>query len=150
MKQLFYSKKDETYYFAVNDGDILKCDRCGKILSFGGIVFIHRSFTKKTYTKEEYCEKCIKHHKLRVYDEFIHAEVVQMPPKNVIIVPEYRPGLQNTKNLTVFDVNEINKIGGETIDSCKVSHDPNRNIMPGALEHKKKIMKRIEQLDKEE
>ena len=147
MKQLFYSKKDETYYFAVNEGDVLKCDRCGKILPFGDIIFIHRSFTKRTYTKEEYCTECIKHHKLRVYDEFIHAEVVQMPPKNVIMVPEYTPGLQNAKNLTVFDVNEINKRGGETIDRCKVAYDPHRNIQEFALQHKEKVMQRIEKLD---
>ena len=149
MSQLFYDKENKAYFLVLEMGEVLKCDDCGKIIPFKESMFIHRSFTRRNYKKSNLCLNCIKRVKTRVYDEFINAEVTQVAPEKSIIVPEYKPGLQSAKNLTVFDVNEINKMGGETIDHCKVSHNSNRNIMEGALEHKERVMDRIEKLDKE-
>jgi len=124
MKQLFYDKKEKAYFLVLELGEILKCDDCGKIIPFKESMFIHRSFTKKHYKKENLCLNCIKKARMRIYDEFINAEVTQVAPKNAIMVPEYRPGLHTASNTSVFDVKEINKRGGETIDHCKVCHNP--------------------------
>ena len=142
---LFWNKKVGSYFF-LPEGES-KCSNCNKVIEIGSRMFVHRSFSKKNYQKKIYCLNCIKEHKTRVYDEFINAEVTLMPPKGSVIVPEYKPGLQSARNLSVFDVDEINKAGGEIIDKCKLSHNPNRNVMPDVLEHKEKVMARIGKLD---
>lgn len=147
MSQLFWNKDLGSYFLIPLDGENITCHDCKAVIEQERRCFIHRSFSKKRYIRSILCNSCVKKHKLRIYDEFINAEVTLIPPKGSSIVPEYRPGLKNAGPTTTFDIREIEKKGGETVDNCKVAHDPNRNIMDGALEHKEKVLGAIEKLD---
>jgi hypothetical protein len=147
MITIFWNKKLGSYFIVSEGNEPINCCKCKKAIGIERRLFIHRSFSKINYTKNIYCLDCIKDHKLRVYDEFINAEVIAIPPKGSSIVPEYKPGLKIRGDATVFELNKLTE--GETVDGCKVSYDPRRNIMEGSLEHKKKVLNRIENLDQE-
>lgn len=114
------------------------------MLPLRSYLFIHKSYSKKEYVKQFLCKGCIKNHRKRIYDEFITAEIINFIPDDSVIVPEFPPSLSNG-NISAFNIKGIEKEYGkkhETIDRCKVSHDPNRNKMVGFKEYN------IEEADK--
>ena len=107
MKELFFNNKEKRYFLVLTDED-LHCSFCNKVIEFGTHLFIHKSYSKKEYDKCFYCMNCIKHHKKRIYDEFVVVEATNYIPKNSIIVPDSRPSLQSG-NINVFDAAISNK-----------------------------------------
>lgn len=100
MKQLFYNKKRNCYFLIGSTGDVnTSCCDCKKIIPMNEYFFIHKSWSKKQFVKEYYCENCIKEHKKRIYDEFITCLIASEVPANSILIPDFPPLLQSSTNI---------------------------------------------------
>ena len=122
MAELFYNKKENTYYLVCDKTEVsVYCSACKKPIDVGNFIFIHKSYSKKEYVKEFLCPKCIKKHKLRIYDEFMGATVSTFVPDNSKIIVDFPPFLK--ASTSIFDAALSNKrVTSDTSDTTIIDH----------------------------
>jgi len=131
MEYLYFQKKTGRHYLVITDVEHIFCIRCRKIIEVGRTVMIHRSYSRTRAIKRYWCMDCIKYHRKMVYDDFKAAMVSFIVPDNSLLVPDLLPALKVARNTDVFRMADtVTKDGEEVVDRCRVSNDPNRNIMP--------------------
>jgi hypothetical protein len=149
MQKLFFNKKEKAYYFVCRDNEInAHCTHCEKVIEVSKHIFIHKSYSKKEKVVENYCAECIKHHKKRIYDEFIVARVTTQFPADSILIPEFPPSLKTTNMSNILSVQEVQKMmaKGEHIENnCRFAFDPNRNKMVDFREYNLEESEKLEE-----
>jgi len=132
MQQLFINK-DKNYFLVCSEDDMeVYCSHCKKIIPQKHYIFIHKSYSKKEYVKEFYCQHCIRYHKKRIYDEFISAEIINFIPDKSSIVPDFAPSLKDSRMSNIFTIKEIErdiKKGIGHTNLCRHAFNPDRNKM---------------------
>jgi len=101
VKELYFNKQEHRYFLVLTDED-LHCTFCNKVIELNTSFFLHKSYSKKEFNKNYYCLHCIKHHRKRIYDEFIPVEATNTLPGNAIIIPDTIPSLR-TGTINLFD-----------------------------------------------
>ena len=148
MQQVYVNTQDKQHFIVCSEDDLkLQCDDCKTNINLSEYAFLHRSFSKKEYVREVLCLKCIPKHRKRIYDEFIHFQLVDFIPEKSKMFSEFPPSLK-TGNVNVFegavsnkgisadcsDVNIIDKTrlaGRESFGGASVGRD-----ITAELEHK--------------
>jgi len=141
MEQLYFNRKIKQYFLVTGKDCNIFCYFCRKIIEYDDSVIIQRSFTRRSYQKRYWCEKCFPEHKKRQVDEVIVAVITAIIPANSIIVPDYAPVLSPTsRKETVFSVATRKKkdnveivdrtklAGRESWEGVQVGHDPEGRV----------------------
>ena len=156
--KLFYNKRDETYYC----NEELKCTNCHKeLLDCFQLAIL---WDKKESWISPFCLSCF--NKIIANKLFNITErkwvIAANPPEDsipIIIRPpsiQYPSGIWNSPFLSPAamrtgkpDVDAAELPSGEVKDRCKVSYDPNRNIMPEFKKEQAAFKEREAMINKE-
>lgn len=150
MISLFYDKLFNKY-FIVAEG--ITCKKCGAVMNKQDPYLLHSQFNKYRPSKQDvYCLPCGKRIICGDYDELKMVHLSDAVLKQFKAVP-MAPSILKTSNCSVFEAAYSNEgISAKAdncvvVDRCRVSNDPNRNIMPEYEKTRIAIEKREAELD---
>jgi len=102
MAQLYFDNKQKQYFMVLDhERDFVYCSVCEKLCEVDKYYFLHRSWSKKEFSKKVYCQNCIKDHKKHIYDEFLCFQLTNDSLPDSFVVFDTPPRLK--VSTSVFD-----------------------------------------------
>ena len=142
--QIFFSRQNKKFFCL----DKIKCNSCSKTIQKIGLLVGDWQKKDSLFQSDVlfYCHKCKnKIKKNGIAQNIFIVLFISYLPDNVIPVVIKPPDLIISRSCSEAALDL--KDGARIIDNARISRDPNRNIMQGALEHKEIIENRIALLD---
>ena len=131
--QTYYNPLNCKYYALIEEGFIITCSKCNKVINLFD-TFVHQHSYGKRYLKvSNWCTKCFVRPIKQIVDEFRIVQLVDIVPYGSKLCVDVPPQLTSGEGKTVFSVALDQEEGVQVNNHCKVSIQADRNMMP-ALE----------------